>query len=134
MYCPTYNYAVVHVHGTPVIHHDPRWLRGAVGKLTKTMEAGQPAPWKMADAPTPFISGRLEHIAGIEIPIARITGKWKTSQNRPAADRAGATDGLRATGDPAAAVMADLITAMDPDRAAEPLARPGATDTATKRG
>ena len=83
------------------------------------MEASQPTPWKMADAPTPFVNGRLEHIVGIEIPIARITGKWKTSQNRPAADRAGASSGLRATGDPAAAVMADLIVTMDPDRAAE---------------
>ena len=131
---PTYNYAVVHVHGTPVTHHDPKWLRAAVGKLTKTMEAAQPTPWKMADAPTPFINGRLEHIVGIEIPIARITGKWKTSQNRPAVDRAGAAAGLRSSGDPAAAVMAELIVAMDPDRANAVQPTPETADTMAKRG
>ena len=131
---PTYNYAVVHVHGSPIILHDPRWLRGAVGKLTKAMEATQPSPWKMADAPTPYVNVLLEKIVGIEIPIARITGKWKTSQNRPVADRAGASNGLRATGDPAAAVMADLIVTMDPACTAESLPTPAATDTAPKRG
>lgn len=129
---PTYNYAVVHVHGTPVIHHDPKRLRAIVGRLTRTMESRQPTPWKMADAPPAFVEGQLEKIVGVEIPIARMAGKWKASQNRPAADRAGATEGLRLGGNPAAAVMADLINAMDPDRAAAP--DPAARDTATKRG
>ena len=110
---PTYNYAVVHVHGTPVIHEDPKWLRGVVGKLTRTMEAGQPVPWKMADAPTPFVTDQVTKIVGIEIPIDRIVGKWKTSQNRPAADRAGAVAGLHAAGGPDAAAMADLIAEID---------------------
>jgi transcriptional regulator len=117
---PTYNYAVVHVHGTPLIHHDPKHLRAFVGRLTKIMEFSQPTPWKMGDSPQAFLNGRLEHIVGIEIPIARIFGKWKTSQNRPAADRTGAASGLRATGDPNAAIMADLIETMDPDHAADP--------------
>jgi transcriptional regulator len=106
---PTYNYAVVHVHGPLTIHDDPKWLRGVVGKLTKAMEALQAAPWKMADAPSGFIAQQLENIVGIEIPISRITGKWKTSQNRPIEDRVGAVDGLRASGDPAHAEMAELI-------------------------
>jgi transcriptional regulator len=106
---PTYNYAVVHVHGPLIIHDDPKWLRGVVGKLTKAMEASQAAPWKMADAPSGFIAQQLENIVGIEIPISRITGKWKTSQNRPIEDRVGAVDGLRASGDPAHAEMAELI-------------------------
>ena len=80
---PTYNYAVVHAHGPLIIHDDPKWLRGVVGKLTKAMEASQAAPWKMADAPLRFHHQQLENIVGIEIPISRLVGKWKTSQNRP---------------------------------------------------
>ncbi len=111
---PTYNYAVVHVHGTPVIHEDPKWLRGIVGKLTKAMEAAQLAPWKMADSPAAFLTDQLTKIVGIEIPIERMVGKWKTSQNRPTADRIGAAAGLRAGGDPEAGRMAELIEALDP--------------------
>lgn len=108
---PTYNYATVHAHGPLVVHEDAKWLRGVVGKLTKTMEAGQAEPWKMADAPKPFTDEMLTQIVGIEIPIRRLTGKWKASQNRPAADRAGAIAGLRAAGDPSSLAMADLIEA-----------------------
>lgn len=110
---PTYNYAVVHVHGTPVIHEDPKWLRGVVGRLTKAMETGLPLPWKMADAPAAYLTGQLATIVGIEIPIDRIVGKWKISQNRSAADRSGAAAGLRAAGGPDAAAMADLISGVD---------------------
>ena len=106
---PTYNYAVVHAHGPLVVHDDSKWLRGVVGKLTKAMEASHQAPWKMADAPSDFINQQLENIVGIEIPINRLTGKWKTSQNRPLDDRIGAVDGLRASGGPAEAAMAALI-------------------------
>lgn len=110
---PTYNYAVVHVHGVPIVHEDPKWLRRVVGKLTKTMEAAQPTPWKMADAPAAFVTDQLTKIVGIEIPIDRIVGKWKTSQNRSAADRSGAISALRAGSDPTAAAMADLIATAD---------------------
>ncbi len=106
---PTYNYAVVHVHGPIVIHEDPKWLRGIVGKLTKALEASQPVPWKMADAPAEFLTGQIDHIVGIEVPINRIVGKWKTSQNRVLADRLGAIEGLRASGQERDSAMADLV-------------------------
>ena len=41
--------------------------------------------------------------------MTRLAGKWKVSQNRGEADRAGVTTGLRADADPASAVMADLV-------------------------
>jgi transcriptional regulator len=106
---PTYNYAVVHVYGKVVVHEDAKWLRGIVGRLTKRFEAEQPAPWKMADAPAAYIDNQLTNIVGIEIPISRIVGKWKVSQNRPEADRAGAVEGLRARDDREDAEVADLI-------------------------
>lgn len=106
---PTYNYAVVHVHGPLVVHDDPKWVRGVVGKLTKRFEASQPEPWKMADAPSEFIAEQLANIVGIEVPIQRMTGKWKVSQNRVASDRAGVVAALSGSGDQAKRAMAALV-------------------------
>jgi transcriptional regulator len=107
---PTYNYAVVHAYGHLVIHDDEKWLLGFLGRLTKRMEAPQSRPWKMRDAPRDYLREMLGGIVGIEIPINRIVGKWKVSQNRPAIDRESAANGLHATGEPDAVAMADLIT------------------------
>ena len=54
---------------------------------------------------------QLNGIVGIEIEIARIDGKWKVSQNRPAGDRAGVAAGLRADGTPGGEAMAGLVDA-----------------------
>jgi transcriptional regulator len=106
---PTYNYVVVHAYGPLIVHEDEKWLRGIVGRLTKTMEASQPAPWKMADAPADYLRTMLNNIVGIEIPITRLIGKWKTSQNRSEADRLGTANALHARGDEESAAMAELI-------------------------
>jgi transcriptional regulator len=106
---PTWNYATVHVYGTLTAHDDERWVRGAVGKLTRAMEAAQPQPWKMADAPRVYLDGMLANIVGIELTITRILAKTKASQNRSAQDRASAAAGLEATGDPRNVAMARLI-------------------------
>ena len=60
----------------------------------------------MADAPADFIAAQMRAIVGVEIPIARIEGKWKASQNRTPADRQGVAQGLAEEGD---AVMAGLV-------------------------
>ncbi len=106
---PTWNYLVVHVYGSITVHDDPKWVRGQAGMLTKRQESSQPTPWKMADAPPAFTSSQLEQIVGLEIPIDRIIGKSKASQNRTDADREGAMAGLRQTGDPGDAAMADRM-------------------------
>jgi len=106
---PTYNYAVVHAYGRLVIHDDEKWLRGFLGRLTKRMEATQSKPWKMGDAPHAYLRQMLGGIVGIEIPISRLVGKWKVSQNRLPIDREGAAAGLRATGEADAEAMAELI-------------------------
>jgi transcriptional regulator len=106
---PTYNYAVVHVHGPIVVHDDPKWVRALVGKLTKRMEQDQPVPWKMGDAPQEFLTEQIASIVGIEVPITRMIGKWKVSQNRVEADRKGAAIGLRGQGASRSDKMADLI-------------------------
>jgi transcriptional regulator len=103
---PTWNYAVVEARGRARIVHDPGWLRRQIDDLTTAREGGRPAPWAVSDAPEPFVAAQLRGIVGIEVTVSDLTGKWKVSQNRPEADRAGVAAGLGAAGDTA---MARLV-------------------------
>jgi len=106
---PTWNYVVVHAHGPLRIVDDRDWLRALVERLTRRHEAGRREPWDVTDAPPDFIETQLAAIVGIEIPIARLAGKWKASQNRLPRDRSGAAEGLAREGGESAAAMADLV-------------------------
>lgn len=106
---PTWNYVVVQAWGRPRVIRDAGWLRTLVGDLTERHEAGSPDPWAVTDAPPPFIEAQLKAIIGIEIAVTRIEGKWKVSQNRPEADRAGVVQALEAKGDDASSVMAGWV-------------------------
>ena len=85
---PTFNYAVVHAHGPLRVIDDAAWLLGLVERLTARHEAGLAAPWRVSDAPAAYIEKLLKAIVGIEIPLTRITGKWKLGQNRTQEDQA----------------------------------------------
>jgi transcriptional regulator len=106
---PTWNYAVVHAHGPLRVIDDRAWLRQFVGKLTDRHEATRSDPWKVTDAPAEFIDTMVAAIVGIEIPIAKLTGKWKVSQNRPEKDRAGVVEGLAHPPGDLATSMAQLV-------------------------
>ena len=99
---PTYNYMVVHAYGPLNVIDDRAWLRGLVQRLTLRNEASMPAPWKVGDAPADYIEQMLSAIVGLEIPLTRLNGKWKLSQNRSVADREGVIRGLEEQGDAAA--------------------------------
>jgi transcriptional regulator len=98
---PTWNYRVVHVHGTMTIHDDEAFLRGLVGRLTLTHEASQTVPWRMDDAPKDYIAAMLKAIVGLEIHITRLVGKFKLSQNRELRDRLSLGEALKKQGDTA---------------------------------
>jgi transcriptional regulator len=104
---PTWNYAVVHARGRPVIREDAASVLRIVSALTDTHEATQAHPWQVGDAPAEFVDQMLRAIVGIEIPIEQLVGKWKVSQNRSAEDRAGVASGLR--GAPDGEAMATLV-------------------------
>jgi transcriptional regulator len=106
---PTYNYAVVHAHGPMRAIEDRDWLRAFVGRLTHRFEAPRKEPWQVTDAPTDFVENLLGAIVGLEIPIVRISGKWKMSQNRPATDLPGIVNGLRETGDADRQAVAEQV-------------------------
>lgn len=93
---PTWNYEVVHAHGTLTIRDDERFVRGLVARLTRQHEAAEPRPWKMSDSAPEFIDTMLRSIVGIEVAITSLVGKSKLSQNKDARDRLGAADALAA--------------------------------------
>ena len=102
---PTWNYLVVHAHGTARAIEDREWLRAHVAELTQAHENGRPLPWRMEDAPSSYIDALLGAIIGIEMPIDRLDGKRKLSQNRSAEDMSGVLSGLRAESAPDAEMV-----------------------------
>jgi len=92
---PTYNYFVIHAYGPMRVIEDTQWLHSLVSRLTQRFESSRPQPWAVADAPVDYIEKQLGAIVGLEIPITRLIGKSKASQNRSAADQAGVVHGLR---------------------------------------
>jgi transcriptional regulator len=95
---PTWNYTAIHAYGTLETFDDPERLLPVVTRLTDMHEAGRAEPWAVTDAPDDYVRGMLRGIYGISLRITRLEGKVKMSQNRPAADRPGILDGLRADG------------------------------------
>ena len=113
---PTWNYAVIHVHGRLRVVEDHAWLRQLLERLTDRHEAGQPRPWHVSDAPADHIEKSLAGIVGLEISIERIEGKFKLSQNHPAANRAGVVEGLRQRSGRGDAELADLMAQQEESR------------------
>jgi transcriptional regulator len=104
---PTWNYVVVQAWGTPHVTDDADWLMAQITALTQGREEARAEPWAVTDAPADFLAGQLKGITGVEIPIARIEGKWKVSQNRSQADRRGVIEGLRTDGDTTMAAIVE---------------------------
>lgn len=95
---PTWNYEVVHAHGTFTSHEDERYLRGVVARLTRHHEVSEPVPWKMSDAPTDYLDQMMAQIVGIEIAVTALIGKSKMSQNKEARDRQGVAEAYELRG------------------------------------
>ncbi|MBM86430.1 MAG: transcriptional regulator [Rhodospirillaceae bacterium] len=106
---PTWNYAAVHAHGTVKVTNDPAWLDNQLVTLTDQQEATRPVPWEVSDAPEDFVSQQKRGVVGMELPITRIEGKWKVSQNRPKKDRKGVINGLREEQSDSSLSMSSLV-------------------------
>ena len=106
---PTWNYVAVHAYGTAEVFTDADRLRTLVSALTDRHEAGRASPWKVADAPADYIDGMLKAIVGFALPIRRLEGKRKLSQNRNAADISGVREGLAASPDVHDQALAHLM-------------------------
>jgi transcriptional regulator len=91
---PTWNYLAVHAYGRIEFFEDAERLRDIVTSLTRRHEGKRAAPWAVSDAPEDYIRAQLRGIVGFRLPIERLEGKWKLSQNRSEADRQGVIEGL----------------------------------------
>ena len=106
---PTWNYVMVQARGRLRAIDDPAWLLQLVTRLTERHETPRSAPWAVSDAPADYVQTMLRAIVGIELELTSLSGKWKVTQNRPAADRAGVVDGLKRVGDDAAMALAAQV-------------------------
>lgn len=96
---PTWNYLAVHAYGKAEVFTDAERLLAVVSALTDRHEGGRPQPWAVSDAPADYIDGMLKAIVGFALPIERVIGKRKLSQNRSQADINGVRNGLAASDD-----------------------------------
>jgi len=106
---PTWNYVAVHAYGPAEFFEDADRLLDVVTRLTRHHEAQRAEAWPVSDAPAPFIASQLKGIVGLRLPITRLEGKRKLSQNRSEADRAGVAAGLGESDDAMDRVVAGLI-------------------------
>ncbi|MDE2093355.1 MAG: FMN-binding negative transcriptional regulator [Burkholderiales bacterium] len=106
---PTWNYVAAHAHGVARAVEDRDWVFDMLRRLTEAREAHRSAPWSVSDAPAPFLERMMRAIVGIEIPIDRLEGKLKASQDEAMPDRLGTVRGLREQACDAARAMAALV-------------------------
>ncbi|MCB1645505.1 MAG: FMN-binding negative transcriptional regulator [Pseudomonadales bacterium] len=85
---PTWNYAVVHIHGSLTLIDSSDWIRTQLELLVRQMEESMPSPWHVDDAPADFTDRLTEALVGLEITVEKTEAKWKLSQNQPAANKA----------------------------------------------
>ena len=96
---PTWNYIAVHAYGKAEVFTDAERLLAVVTALTDRHEGNRAQPWSVSDAPADYIDGMLKAIVGFALPIERLIGKRKLSQNRSQADINGVRNGLAASED-----------------------------------
>lgn len=106
---PTWNYVTVHAHGPVEFFHDSERLLQTVTRLTRLHEGSRSEPWEVHDAPEDYIASQLRGIVGLRMPITRLEGKMKMSQNRSEADRRGVATGLAESNHPTDVLSARLI-------------------------
>ena len=111
---PTWNYVDVHAYGTVQLVEDDKWLRRFLVRLSERHEACSPVAWRMQDLPEAYVGTMLKGIIGFEIAVTRLEGKYKLSQNRPAADRPGVIAALESQTDPESHAVARLMRDREP--------------------
>jgi transcriptional regulator len=107
---PTWNYLAVHAYGFPRLIEDAERVRETLRALVTRYEAGFDEPWPM-DLPDDYLRKMIGGIVVFEIPLTRLEGKFKLSQNRPVADRRRVIATLAASADPTQRALAAAMQA-----------------------
>lgn len=106
---PTWNYVAVHVYGTLRLIEDQSRLSALIHRMVERYESTLSNPWRLESQDEMFVSRMLDAIVGFEVVIDRIEGKWKLSQNHPSERRENVVRQLRASSNPDARQIADLM-------------------------
>lgn len=106
---PTWNYVTIHAYGPVEFFDDSDRLLDIVTRLTNLHEQTRSERWAVTDAPVDFIKSQLRGIFGVRMPITRLDGKRKMSQNRNVADRTGVIEGLSKSDRPEDRAVASMI-------------------------
>ena len=83
---PTWNYAAIHAYAIPRIVHDEETLYTLLKDSVNTFEASFEQPWTIHEQGD-FMRKKMRAIVGFELPITRLEGKLKLSQNRSTDDQ-----------------------------------------------
>lgn len=105
---PTWNYAAVHAYGVPRIMEDEAELYEALQQLVRTYEDARPQPWTL-NGPDDYLRKMMKAIVGFSIPISRLEGKYKLSQNRSVEDQEQVAQQLAWQGEPLDTAVAELM-------------------------
>jgi len=111
---PTWNYVAVHAYGRPKVIADAAAVRAHLARLVATYESPATGPWSLDRLPDDYVQRMIKGIVAFEMPIERLEGKFKLSQNRSATDRDGAIKGLEGSGDAVAREVARLMREFAP--------------------
>jgi transcriptional regulator len=111
---PTWNYVAVHATGTGTLVEDPARVKTLLADLVHVYEGARPGAWAFASLPADYVAGMQRGIVAFEIPIERLEGKAKLSQNRDAVDQGRTREALAAADDPLARAVAALMAGGPP--------------------
>jgi len=111
---PTWNYVAVHATGPGALVEDPEPVKTLLADLVRTYESSGPTAWSLEGLPADYLAGMQRGIVAFEIPIERLEGKAKLSQNRDAVDQARTREALAAADDPLARAVAALMAGAPP--------------------
>ena len=112
---PTWNYVTVHASGVGAVVEDPARVRTLLADLVHVYEGeGGAARWSFESLAEDYVAGMQKAIVAFEIPIDRLEGKAKLSQNRGAVDQARTREALGRTDDPLARAVAEMMAGGPP--------------------
>jgi transcriptional regulator len=102
---PTWNYEAVHAYGVPRVTDDRDRTLALLEKTVRVYEAAGSSYSSLAQ-PADFMDRMTKAIVAFEIPISRVEGKFKLSQNRSKDDALSACVALERLGDPSSLRLA----------------------------
>ena len=95
---PTWNYAVVHAWGRLSLISEPGEVEAILRRLVEVYEPDSARPWE-SRLSREGLDKLVASVVAFRMPIDRVEGKFKLSQNRSAVDQIGAIGGLEASED-----------------------------------